>query len=185
MHAFIDVPADQARAAHAFWSAVTDWPTSASWDGHPEFASLEPPDGTAYLHVQTIDGPPRVHLDLFGDPDRDTQRLIGLGAAPVHREEWWQVLTSPGGLPFCVCAARPHRKPTAVSWPDGHRSRVVQLCVDVPADRYDAEWAFWAAATGWAEEAPLWPGGGFVALRDPVGLPFCVTGNDPGSAQTA
>ena len=25
----------------------------------------------------------------------------------------------------------------------------------------------------------LWPGNGFVALRDPVGLPFCVTGNDP------
>ena len=25
----------------------------------------------------------------------------------------------------------------------------------------------------------LWPGNGFVALRDPLGLPFCVTGNDP------
>jgi len=25
----------------------------------------------------------------------------------------------------------------------------------------------------------LWPGAGFVALRDPVGLPFCVTANDP------
>ena len=25
----------------------------------------------------------------------------------------------------------------------------------------------------------LRPGSGFVALQDPVGLPFCVTGNDP------
>jgi hypothetical protein len=25
----------------------------------------------------------------------------------------------------------------------------------------------------------LWPGNGFVALEDPVGLPFCVTANDP------
>jgi hypothetical protein len=25
----------------------------------------------------------------------------------------------------------------------------------------------------------LWPGDGFVALRDPVGLPFCVTANHP------
>jgi predicted enzyme related to lactoylglutathione lyase len=112
----------------------------------------------------------------------------------------------------------------------------VQLCVDVPAERYDAEMAFWQAATGWSEEpvhAPefrrlvhraesplqllvqrlgddeaataarahldlgtddiaaevarvealgaqvLWPGAGFVALRDPDGLPFCVTGNHP------
>ena len=25
----------------------------------------------------------------------------------------------------------------------------------------------------------LGPGRGFVVLRDPTGLPFCVTGNDP------
>jgi hypothetical protein len=112
----------------------------------------------------------------------------------------------------------------------------VQLCVDAPTDRYDAEVNFWRAATGWADEpvdspefsrlvhrsqSPLallvqrlgdddggtharahldlgtddvdaevarvralgaellWPGDGFVALRDPVGLPFCVTANHP------
>jgi Glyoxalase-like domain len=113
---------------------------------------------------------------------------------------------------------------------------LVQLCVDVPHERYEAEIAFWRAATGWADEevdAPefhrlvhrsesplqllvqrlgrddggsrvrahldlgsddveaevrrlealsarvLSPGDGFVVLRDPVGLPFCVTANDP------
>ncbi len=25
----------------------------------------------------------------------------------------------------------------------------------------------------------LWPGGGFVALEGPAGLPFCVTADDP------
>ncbi len=235
MHAFVDVPQHSVDTAQTFWAAVTGWAPSAAWDAHPEFVSLEPSDGTAYVHVQSIDGAPRVHLDLFGDPVRDTARLAGLGAVPGHRADWWQVLTSPGGLPFCVCEQmRPHRRPDAVTWPDGHRSRLVQLCVDVPADRYETEWAFWAAATGWAEEpvgAPefrrlvhreqspmqllvqrlgdhegtarahldlgtddigaevarvqalgaqvLSSSDGLTVLRDPVGLPFCVTGNEP------
>jgi hypothetical protein len=112
----------------------------------------------------------------------------------------------------------------------------VQVAVDVPAQRFEGELAFWRAATGWAEEPVDRPefrrlvhreespvqllvqrlgaddGGararahldlgtddlpaevarvralgaqllaghdGFTALRDPVGLPFCVTSNDP------
>jgi hypothetical protein len=52
-------------------------------------------------------------------------------------------MASPAGLPFCVCdESWPHRKPGAVVWPDGHRSRLVQLSVDVPAQRYDAELSF-------------------------------------------
>ena len=237
MHAFVDVPPEQVEPAQAFWSAVTGWPVGHPWPGHPEFASLEPSDGATYLHVQSIGGPPRVHLDLLGDAGRDTGRLEELGARRGPTHEWWQVMSSPAGLPFCLCDERwPHRRPTAASWPDGHRSRLVQLCVDVPTDRYDAELAFWRAATGWADEpvdAPefhrlvhraesplqllvqrlgpddggeqarahldlgtddldaeiarvealgarvLHPGSGFVALQDPVGLPFCVTANGP------
>jgi Glyoxalase-like domain len=238
MHAFVDVPAGHVEPARAFWSAVTGWPVGHPWQEHPEFASLVPPEGAPYLHVQTIGGPPRVHLDLVGDPDRDTVRLEQLGATRGPQHEWWQVMSSPAGLPFCVCDDwSPHRRPPAPAWPDGHRSRLVQLCVDIPADHYDAELAFWRAATGWADEpveAPefhrlvhrtesplqllvqrlgdddgakrarahldlgaddvaaevarlealgahaLRPGHGFVALQDPVGLAFCVTGNDPG-----
>jgi hypothetical protein len=149
----------------------------------------------------------------------------------------WQVMTSPAGLPFCVCdEPEPRRRPRAGQWPGGHRSRLVQLCVDVPYDRYKAEIAFWRTATGWADEevnapefhrlvhrsesplqllvqrlgrddegtharahldlgsndrraevlrlealgAPvLSVDDGFTVLRDPVGLPFCVTSNDP------
>lgn len=237
VHAFVDVPAGRAGAARAFWSAVTGWPVGPPWTGHPEFTSLEAPQGTAHLHVQVVGGPPRVHLDLLGDPHRDPARLAGLGATRGYRGDAWQVMTSPGGLPFCVCGEPgPHTRPPAATWPGGHRSRLVQVAVDVPAERFDAELAFWRAATGWADEPLRHPefrrlvhreespvqllvqrlgeddGGtrarahldlgtddlpaevarvralgaqllaehdGFTALRDPVGLPFCVTANDP------
>jgi hypothetical protein len=237
MHAFVDVPAEQAGAARAFWSAVTGWPVGPPWAGHPEFTSLEPPAGTGHLHVQVIGGPPRVHLDLLGDPDRDTAALEALGATRGRRDDGWQVMTSPAGLPFCVCGEPGrHTRPDAAQWPGGHRSRLVQVCVDVPADRFDIEVAFWREATGWADEPVDAPefrrlvhraespvqllvqrlgsddGGerarahldlgaddvpaetariealgarvldrreGIAVLRDPRGLPFCVTGNDP------
>ncbi|WP_448616430.1 VOC family protein [Modestobacter sp. URMC 112] len=237
VHAFVDAPTDRVGAARTFWSAVAGWPPGEPWPHHPEFVSLLPPWGAPYLHVQRIGGPPRVHLDLLGSPADDVPRLAGLGAEPGPMGDGWQVLTSPAGLPFCVCEeAWPHERPVAVAWPDGHRSRLVQLCVDVPADRHDAELDFWRSATGWADEpvdspefsrlahrseSPmalliqrlgdgdggtharahldlgtddvdaevarvralgaelLWPGDGFVALRDPVGLPFCVTANQP------
>ncbi|MGK5171228.1 VOC family protein [Geodermatophilus sp. CPCC 205761] len=191
----------------------------------------------AYLHVQRIGGAPRVHPDLLGSLAGDVSRLEELGARPGPVGDGWRVMTSPAGLPFCVCEESwPHERPGAVTCPEGHRTRLVQLCVDVPAARYDAELGFWRAATGWADEpvsAPefsrlvhrsesplallvqrlgdddggtharahldlgtddvdaevvrvralgaelLRQGDGFVALRDPVGLPFCVTANHP------
>ena len=238
MHAFVDVPAERADEARAFWSAVLGWPSGEPWTDHPEFTSFGPPTGAAYVHVQVVDAPPRVHLDLLGDLATDPARLEELGATRGARGTAWQVLRSPAGLPFCVCAEPwPHARPVAFTWPDGHRSRLVQLCVDVPAAEYDRELRFWRAATGWADEplrrAPefrrlvhraesplqllvqrlgpddgadrarahldlgtddraaevarltalgarlLWPGDGFTTLEDPLGLPFCVTDNDP------
>ena len=82
MHAFVDVPGEDVAKAHAFWSAVLGWPVGDPWPGHPEFASFVPTDGAPYVHVQRIDGPPRIHLDLVGEIDRDTARLEGLGASP-------------------------------------------------------------------------------------------------------
>ena len=238
LHAFVDVPAEHAETARAFWAGVTGWALSGAWPEHPEFRSLVPPRGAPYLHVQTIGGPPRVHLDLAGDPSRDPARLEELGATRGQPGDGWQVMRSPAGLPFCVCGeSGPHDRPDPTAWPAGHRSRLVQLCVDVPAARYESELGFWRAATGWSDEpvnAPefhrlvhrssspltllvqrlgsedggtqarahldlgtddivaevarvetlgarvLRPGRGFVALQDPVGLPFCVTRNAPG-----
>ena len=108
MHAFVDVPAEHAELARAFWPAVTGWPVGAPWPGHAEFASLIPPDGAPYLHVQTVSGPPRVHLDLVGDPDRDAVRLEQLGATR-GLGDGFVVLQDPVGLPFCVTANAPDR----------------------------------------------------------------------------
>ncbi len=237
MHAFVDVPAEAAATARTFWTAVTGWTPGDQWPGHPEFSSLVPATGTAYLHLQTIGAPARVHLDLTGDIAIDAPRLESLGAHRGPIGDGWQVMASPAGLPFCVCTGpRVRQRPGAHTWPDGHRSRLVQVCVDVPDARYDDELAFWRRATGWTDEpvsspefhrlihrseSPLqllvqrlgrddpgvgarahldlgttdipaevarmeslgarvlWPGNGFVALEDPAGLPFCVTGNDP------
>jgi hypothetical protein len=234
MHAFLDVPADLADRAAGFWAAATGSRIGAPWPDHPEFRSLEPPTGTRYLHVQRHDGPPRLHLDLdTPDVDAETARLVELGATAHDRHRWWQVLTSPGGQPFCLVRQdAPRSRPGPVRWPGGHRSRVAQLVLDIPAAVHPAECAFWRAATGWPErtgrrtefrwldpppESPLQlllhrlgvddPGtavrahldigtddldaevrrvvrlgaavadehGRWVALRDPVGMPFCVT----------
>jgi hypothetical protein len=67
MHAVVDVPPDEHAVAAAFWGDVTRWRVGAPWSGHPELSSFEPPQGRAYLHLQRIDGPPRVHLDLESD----------------------------------------------------------------------------------------------------------------------
>ncbi len=238
MHAFVDAPAERVERARSFWSAVLGWPPGEPWSRHPEFVSLTPSAGTSYVHVQCIGGAPRVHLDVVGDVERDTARLEVLGARAGYRGAAWQAMTSPGGLPFCVCdASWPHERPAAAVWADGHRSRLVQMTVDVPAERFASELEFWRRATGWADEAVdaaefhrlvhraesplqllvqrlgeddpgqearahldlgtddmaaevarvqalgarmLWRRNGFVALQDPLGLPFCVTANDPG-----
>ena len=107
VHTFIDVPATRFDQAAAFWAAVTGWPVGQPWPGHPEFVSLTPPTGTRYLHLQRIEGPPRVHVDLVGDLDVDTRRLEALGATPGGRGNGWSTMTSPAGLPLCVCDPRP------------------------------------------------------------------------------
>ena len=242
LHAFVDVPPQSADRSARFWAAVAGARIGAPWPGHPEFRSLEPATGTRYLHVQAHDGPPRVHLDLVSaDVAADTARLVELGAVAHTRERWWQVLTSPGGQPFCLVEeGQPRARPDPVRWPGGHRSRVAQLALDIPAARYDAECAFWRAVTGWADRTGRRPefrwllppaaaplqlllhrlgdddpdqrvrghldigtddiaaevgrvtqlgatvtadrqghGGGWVTLRDPIGLPFCVTPQPP------
>ncbi len=146
-------------------------------------------------------------------------------------------MTSPGGWPFCLVRRRDRSRPAATQWPGGQRGRLVQVCIDSPAELHDREVEFWRGATGWRwQESPdeefagklypepgspiqlllhklgqddegrttrahldlgsddrereadrlvglgaerLWTGGGWITLRDPAGLLFCVTGNSP------
>jgi len=182
LHVFIDVPADRARDTERFWSAVTGWPTGRRWDQHPEFVTLEPPSGAAYAHVQTIGqsigqtigGQPRVHLDLVVDPgesvDAERERLERLGATVGERHRWWQVMSSPTGLPFCITEEHePLVPPVAQGWPSGHRSRLAQICIDTQRDAHRRELTFWAEVTGWRHGASRRPE--FDFLLPPNGCP--------------
>jgi len=149
IHAVIDVPTDRVAQSAAFWSDVLGWPAGEPWEDHPELRSFEPPAGTSYLHLQGIEGPPRVHVDVeMAEPDDAVERALGLGADLVGESGSWRTLRSPGGLPFCVLGARDHEPPDAVTHPDAHRSRMVQVCIDSPAAAHDAEVAFWRDLLG-------------------------------------
>jgi hypothetical protein len=107
-------------------------------------AQLRAPGGLPYVHLQEVEGPPRVHLDVESeDPDATVARALSLGAEPVRRTRDWQTLLSPGGLPFCVVEAQDGLAPAAVSWPGGHRARLVQVCIDAPAAAHEREFDFW------------------------------------------
>ena len=146
VHAVIDAPAGERDVVADFWGRVLGWPAGEPWEGHPELASFEPPVGTPYLHLQRIDGPAGLHLDVeSGNPDETVALAVDLGAEPVRVTDRWQTLRSPGGLPFCVLRAAEHEPPEAVTLGDGHRTRMVQVCVDSPRTSHDAEVAFWLA----------------------------------------
>ncbi|MGH3498735.1 MAG: VOC family protein [Nocardioidaceae bacterium] len=151
MHVFVDVPTEVGAETRAFWSGVSGWPVGSAVPGHPEFRSLDAQEGSDYVHIQEVGGPPRVHVDLVvEDLDAGRMAMLELGAQPGPRHEHWQVMTSPHGQPFCLCREPgPTTRPPALRWPSGHRSRLVQVCLDVPDQVYDAELAFWQSATGW------------------------------------
>lgn len=80
-------------------------------------------------------------------------------------------MTSPGGLPFCLVAGDvPAGRPGPVTWPGGHRSRVTQICIDVPPAVHAQERTFWRAATGWVHETSRRDE--FESLLPPHGCPL-------------
>ena len=126
------------------WAGLLENPGRTSRD----LCSFEPPDGDAYVHRQVGDHGPRIHLDFeVDDIAAETERLRGLGATVRERTTGLQVLGSPGGLPFCLLARRQRVRPGAVDL-GGHRSRLVQVCIDSPHGRHEDEVGFWRAATG-------------------------------------
>jgi hypothetical protein len=176
LHAVIDVPADQHPTLAAFWSSALGWQLGAPWRGHPELSSFEPPRGDPYLHLQQIDGVPRVHLDLeSAEPGATVDRAVDLGATLVGENERWRTLRSPGGLPFCVLEVAEREPPDPVTWPDGHRSRTVQVCIDSPVSVHDQEVAFWQALLGarWVDSpAPEFAGKWHDDAGSPLQLLF-------------
>lgn len=154
LHAVIDVPATSHERTARFWSAALGWPVSEPWPHHYELRSFEPSDGDSYVHLQRAATRPRIHLDIESqEPGSVTSHALAYGARFVADRGDWRTLVSPGGLPFCVIGAREHTAPGPVRWPDGHRSRLVQVCIDSPEGVHDDEVTFWTDLL-WGRWAP-------------------------------
>jgi len=153
--AFLDLPPDVHEAGTRFWSAVTAYAVSPPRGEHVEFTTLVPPVGDPFLKIQRTSGGsatvPGLHLDLHVTSAPDSAaRAEGLGAEVVHRSEHgYVVLRSPGGFVFCFVHEVLSERPWPTRWPQEHESVVDQVCLDIPADAYETECAFWSALTGW------------------------------------
>jgi predicted enzyme related to lactoylglutathione lyase len=103
---------DGSQAVGYFWSAALSWPLV--WDQDQETA-IQAPHGGSKI---SWGGPPvapktgrnRVHLELAadGDPQREVDRLVSLGATRVaaDRDEPGRVaMADPDGNEFCVLTA--------------------------------------------------------------------------------
>lgn len=66
-----------------------------------------------------------------------------IGAKPLATYPGLHVLRSPGGLAFCVNSWNGERKIPPIVDTGRARQRVDQVCIDIPADHYDDETAFW------------------------------------------
>lgn len=169
--AFLDSTPEHFDASVGFWQQATTYPLSEKRGDDLEFATLVPPDGDAFLKVQRLGaGEDRVHLDLHvDDPRAAADRAIALGANELTFVGiGYVVLTSPGGVHFCLVPHPAEQKPRPTEHPGGHASRVGQVAIDAPADQYDRELAFWQQVTGW-DTRPSTHHPEFVHLRAPAG----------------
>ncbi len=149
LHTVIDVPSGSLAETASFWSAALGWPAGEPWPAHPELRSFEPLTGDSYVHLQQIDGPARVHLDVEPSSHDDALSLaLSLGATVVHSSSSWTALSSPGGLPFCLVNVTSGPPPPPVTTPEGHRVRLVQVCIDSPRSVHDNEVRFWQSLLG-------------------------------------
>ena len=173
---FVDMPADRFDAGTDFWTAVTGSTRSPLRGEHHEFATLLPATGDPHVRVQRImEGEPGVHLDLHTDDIGGTvdlaQRLGAHIVAADDDEPGLTVMSSPGGMTFCIVSDGGEQRPPD-PLPTPAPNRLNQICIDVPSTRFDTELAFWSGLTGWAAE----PGrlSEFVFLSRPTNIPLRV-----------
>jgi predicted enzyme related to lactoylglutathione lyase len=102
---------------------------------------------------------PRLHLDLYGGPDRDAvvERLLALGASHADIGQGdvpWVVLADPEGHPFCVLEARP-----------SYRDTGPVAAIPVLGGDPEQVASFWSELSGWKRYDGVEP----VSLRHPSG----------------
>lgn len=168
---FLDTPRGHPAAGPVadFWCAVTGGRLSP-WRGE-RFVTVLPVDGDAALRLQlTEDGGPGGHLDLHVDePAVVVSALLDRGAQLLDDTyDDVTVLASPAGIVFCVVAADPGCRVSPPQVVGGVASALDQLCLDVPAELFEAETRWWQAATGWELRRGSRPE--FVVLERPPGV---------------
>lgn len=152
---FIDSPAATAAETWRFWAAVTGSTLAPTRGENDQFTTLLPATGRPWVKLQAIgDANSRTHLDLaVADPAAAAAAAADLGAALVTVVyDDVHVMTTPAGYTFCFTptdsSSGRSREATTATTATG--TRIGQLCLDVPADRFDAEVDFWHRLTGWA-----------------------------------
>lgn len=172
MTSFLDVPSAVADRSVAYWQAVTSYDPSPRRGLAEEFLTLLPPTGDAYLKVQaTSNQTPGLHLDLHADDvPALVERTERLGATVVRDQGSYVVLASPGSFVFCVVAHRVSGLVPPPTGEPGRRSRVDQVCLDIPAAAYDREAQFWTDLTGWTRDRG--EADEFEHLVRPPGMPL-------------
>ncbi|MDZ5661996.1 VOC family protein [Nocardioides sp. zg-1308] len=99
----LDVPDAHWESEVAFWRDLTGRELQQATG--PGFARLVAPDQPRILlqHLGEPDGPVRAHPDLASaDRAGDTERHVALGARLVRVNDFWTVLTAPGGQVYCL-----------------------------------------------------------------------------------
>lgn len=112
----LDCQTDDLDAAAEFWSAALGYERSDDEDG--KYVPLRTPKGDAYLEVQKVDHPSRVHLDIESDDvEAEVKRLEALGARRIEAVRTWVVMEAPDGQRFCVIRnGHPFFEETANTW---------------------------------------------------------------------
>jgi hypothetical protein len=182
---FIDRPEPLFEESARFWTTVTGTTLSARRGGRGEFATLVPAegggegdgedDGEASVKLQGVLSGNGAHVDLeFEDFQDAVKRAADLGATVLAQDDQWAYLKSPSGYGLCVTAW--HGASRAVRpfvAPDGTRTRLDQVCIDIAPSAHDAEVAFWSGVSG-LKVIPSSRWEEFSWLEPPQGSPVTV-----------
>jgi hypothetical protein len=173
---FADVPAADFESERVFWQQVAAARAGEPRGARGEFLPLRPDGGDPVVWLQRVDRPAERggwHLDQHvPDVEAAAQSAVHLGASIERQRDGLVTLSSPAGQPFCVVvedSGRVRCQGEATTWPEGYRTRVDQLCMDIPASVFDDEGAFWSELTGWSRRHGERPE--FDNLLPPLGLP--------------
>lgn len=157
---FLDFPGGVFAAAQDFWRGVTGYALSPPRGPRADFATLMPGEGDAYLRVQRIyDGPAGCHLDFHA---QDWAALAARAAGSEH-------LMRPAGMPLRLLLQRTGDPP----------GTTVRAHPDLACSGTGAE----VARHEGLGATQSHDGDGWVTMRDPAGMTYCITRRDPGNCQ--